>query len=612
VAPTGEPRLDSALFDMAVRPLASTDQNSDDQGKGWSRVARAGEILADRPYAVSSGTTDLVLLRSRSGLRAYEARCPHQGALLGEGEIEGDALVCRNHRWRFDAETGRRIGAGGECLRACPVRESDGSVLVDVSGLSARTGSGRVATRRFEDLPGPRPLPVIGNAFQASRATMHLAFEDWARTYGPMYALRIGPRKILVITDPELVEPLYRARPDTYRRPSQIEDIFTELRVAGVFSAEGETWRAQRRLAMEALSQRHLRGFYPSLARIGARLLRRWGEAPDTGRVLEITDELKRFTVDVTTLLVFGHDLQTLEKGDADVIQRHLEHLFPAFSRRLTSLVPYWRLFRLPADRRVDRAVASIYTWLQGVLREARAAIAADPARAEAPANFIEAMLTARAPDGKPFSDDVILGNGLTMLLAGEDTTAYTLSWCMHHLCDFPEGVEALRREADATFGGAELPQNLEQAQSLAYAAAVANETMRIRPVVPLPIFEPTVDVVVGDVAAPKGTNIVYVARSATGSPAHFDAPDEFRPERWLDGGGDGKAHDASTHLPFGSGPRICPGRSLALLEMRVVLASVYSAFDVERVGQRHDVKEALSFTMTPVGIRLRLKRRRA
>jgi nitrite reductase/ring-hydroxylating ferredoxin subunit len=59
---------------------------------------------------VSAGGVDLVLLRTRSGLRVYEGRCPHQGALLGEGEIEDGSLVCRNHRWRFDVETGERIG----------------------------------------------------------------------------------------------------------------------------------------------------------------------------------------------------------------------------------------------------------------------------------------------------------------------------------------------------------------------------------------------------------------------------------------------------------------------------------------------------------------------
>ena len=70
--------------------------------------------------------------------------------------------------------------------------------------------------------------------------------------------------------------------------------------------------------------------------------------------------------------------------------------------------------------------------------------------------------------------------------------------------------------------------------------------------------------------------------------------------------------HDAAAHIPFGSGPRICPGRSLALLEMRVVLAALYRNFDVARVGATTDVKEVTAFTMMPVGLRVRLTRRPA
>jgi cytochrome P450 len=539
---------------------------------------------------------DLVLLRTRAGIRVYEGRCPHQGALLGEGEVEGNALVCRNHGWRFEVETGRRIGPGTECLRACPAREDGGDILVEPSGLIRPAAPGAAPTRTLADLPGPRPAWILGNALQLEPGRIHQTFER--------------PRKMLVISDPTLAEAMYRARPETYRRPSPIEPIFDELRVSGVFSAEGDAWRAQRRLAMEALSLRHLRGFYPTLAHVARRLVRRWSEAADTGRELDVNDELKRFTVDVTTQLVFGHDLNTLEKGDEDIIQRHLELLFPAFERRLHALLPYWRYFRLPIDRRVDRAVDSIYAWLTTVITQARANLEASPERAANPSNFVEAMLAAHDAEGRPFSDDVIFGNALTMLLAGEDTTAYTLAWAMHHLCDAPESVAALRREADAVMPADPVPADVEQANRLAYAAAVGNEAMRLRPVAPAPLFEPVVDVVVGDVAVPKGTTVVTLLRPATRDAARFHAPGDFAPERWINAGADGKAHDASVHVPFGSGPRICPGRSLALLEIRVALAAIYKSFHVERVGASADVREHLAFTMSAAGLRVRVRRR--
>jgi cytochrome P450 len=288
----------------------------------------------------------------------------------------------------------------------------------------------------------------------------------------------------------------------------------------------------------------------------------------------------------------------------------------------------------MPADRRVDRAIAELRAWLLELMVAARARLAADPARAARPENFLESMLAARDAEGRPFADDVVIGNAMTMLLAGEDTTAYTLAWAVHHLCDAPEAVERLRAEADASLGPEAVPADIDAADRLAFAGAVAGETMRLTPVAPLTLLAANRDTVIGDVAVPRGTWVALLSRPPAVDARHFGDPAAFRPERWLDaapngmapngtapngmapngmapnGVGPNGAHDPSAHLPFGSGPRICPGRSLALLEMRIVLAMLYASFDVERVGDGAAVREAFAFTMHPVGLRARLRRR--
>jgi cytochrome P450 len=326
--------------------------------------------------------------------------------------------------------------------------------------------------------------------------------------------------------------------------------------------------------------------------------------------VLDVNEELKRFTVDVTTQLVFGHDMNTLERKDDDVIQRDLEQVFPALNRRLNALFPYWRYLKLPADRRLDRALASLRTWLDGRIQEARAQLEADPSRAERPTNFLESMLVSRDESGQPFSNDALFGNAMNMLLAGEDTTAYSLSWAIHYLCEEAAARDTLRAEVDRVLGEEHVPKAIEQVEALRYATAVANEAMRLRSIVPYLLFEPLRDVVVGDIAIPRGTGIAVLMRLPARNERHFTGADAFRPERWLGDARPFPKHDASVHVPFGSGPRICPGRSLALVEMRVVLATLYRSFDVERVGRASDVKEKSSFTMTPVGLRVRLRER--
>jgi len=410
-----------------------------------------------------------------------------------------------------------------------------------------------------------------------------------------------------VVSEPRLSTQILRARPEVFRRASSIGAAFDGMGIAGVFSAEGEAWRPQRRLAVEALSQRHLQSFFPSLQLVTARLLRRLQAAADRGEVVDVVELIKRYTVDVTVLLTFGYDINTLEQSGTDIIQRRLEAIFPVLSRRAFSAVPLWRFIRLPSDRRLDRCVAELKDWLASLVTDARSRMAGDPEGA--PRNFLEAMLVARDAAGLPFSNEMIFGNLVNMLLAGEDTTAYTLAWTVHQLCESRSSVDSLGDELDRVLGERAVPSSVELTDRLPYSAAVANETMRLRPVAPLIFLESIVDTQLDDVRLPAGTAVLVATRPPALDSSHFGHPARFQPERWLEAMDIG-AHDASVHLPFGSGPRVCPGRSLALLEMKLVIATLYKNFRVERQGEPTEVHEEFSFTMLPRGLHVRVYRR--
>lgn len=139
------------------------------------RAAILNDLVGHGPFAVSAQGVDVALVRTGAGWRAFQGRCPHQGALLGEGEIEGERLVCRNHRWRFSLELGQRDGGPG-CLASCPVVERDGAVFVDVSGLEPAPLK-PLGKRSLDELPGPKPRPLFGNAHQIDQSKAHLVFE---------------------------------------------------------------------------------------------------------------------------------------------------------------------------------------------------------------------------------------------------------------------------------------------------------------------------------------------------------------------------------------------------------------------------------------------------
>lgn len=580
----------------------------------WRLVAKTDQLPRGRPCPAAADGVELVLVQSSSGLRAYEARCPHQGTLLSEGDIVENELVCRSHGWRFDLATGERKDAVPKaCLRAHAVKIEGTDVLVRLEREPARNAllDKSRAKRTLADLPGPRGWPIFGNALQIDVPRVHRTLEDWAREYGTLYKVSLMGKQAIVISDAELAESLLRARPKLLRRTGDIEPVFAEMGTAGVFSAEGDAWRAQRRLAMQALSNRHLRTFFPTLRRVAERLRERWAASAAARATVDIDDDLMRFTVDVTTSLVFSTDMNTLGSGD-DVLQRQLSRIFPAFARRLLAAVPYWRFIRLPADHALDRALAEIRTMQEQLVSETHARLAARPAGDSEPRDFIEAMLLARDEDGQPFSDDVVYGNMMTMLLAGEDTTAHSLAWVIHYLCDHPEVALRMRAEVDAALGKQLTPGDFENAQRMPYLDAVASETMRLSPVAPFLGLEANEDLVIDDVLVPKGTWVDLMTRMPALAEANFGEPEQFRPERWLDERANGCPHVAGASMPFGSGPRICPGRSLALLEMRVVLATLVRNFDVERVGSASDVHEHFAFTMSPRGLRVRLSERNA
>jgi cytochrome P450 len=290
------------------------------------------------------------------------------------------------------------------------------------------------------------------------------------------------------------------------------------------------------------------------------------------------------------------------------VLQRHLQLIFPTVMRRLLIPIPYWRWVKLPADRRVDGALEELHAFQQQLVAARRAKLQDSPAE---PDNLLDTMLLARDEDGKPFDDEVIYANMMVMLLGGEDTTAQTLAWAIHHLCDRPDLVALAREEIDALLGNELTPPDFETTGRMPFIDAIVQETMRLRPVAPFMAHEALEEFMVGDVIVPRGSMVCTLSRLPALDEKHFAAADQFRPQRWLRERSDDATHRASAHMPFGFGPRICPGRSLALIEMRVVLAMLLKSFDVKRVGRSEDVRENFSFTMGPDRLRVRFEPRR-
>jgi cytochrome P450 len=477
------------------------------------------------------------------------------------------------------------------------------------------------ALRQIADLPHPPMRPFLGNAGQITKQTIHQDVERWARQFGKLFRMRFVRRDILVVADHALLAEVMRDRPDGWRRNPQSSLISREMGLpGGVFSAEGEAWRNQRRVVMAGFAPNNIRQYFPQMTKVTTRLQARWRKAALSGAVLSLQPELMRYTVDTIAGLALGDDINTLESGD-EVIQQHLDKVLPAVFRRVLSALPYWRWFKTRADRELEQSVAVINSEIARFIAQARQQLATDPSLREKPRNLLQAMLIAADVAAKEstefgFDDAAVAGNVLTMLLAGEDTTANTVAWMIYLLHRNPACLKRLSDEVMLTLGEAAGKPEMftpELMDSMSYLDACINEAMRLKPVAPFLSLQALQDTQIADVQVPKGTILWGVLRHDSVSETYFQNPDVFEPSRWM-------AEEAATTsvksnnakrvaMPFGAGPRVCPGRYLALLEMKMSMSMLLSSFAITSVDTPDggEAQEGMYFTMSPQGLTMRL-----
>lgn len=455
----------------------------------------------------------------------------------------------------------------------------------------------------INDLSGPQGWPVIGNLLQLKSTRLHLILEDWARQFGAFYKLKVLGHRVLILSDPEIILQVLKARPDNFRRNKALDTVFSDMGIKSLLSAEGEQWKRQRVLTTKAFNPNHLRNYFPQMVKSTERLMIHWQNRIKEGKSIDINKDLMKYSIDIIAGLAFGIDIYNMPGGS--IIIEHLHKIFPKISWRLQMPIPYWNYIKLPSDFALDKNLAQLSKVFYEFIEQARLRIEKNPDLGEHPTNFIEALVSARDQEGSGFSDDDVFGNVFTMLLLGEDSVASSIAWMVHYLSENPIWQQKMQTEADTFLPSSSLLQSFEQSLELPCCDSVIQETFRLKPVLPLMFLEPISDQTLGEVKVPAGTPMVLLLRAAGLDSKALAEPNKFIPDR--------KAETDKSPpmvLAFGAGPRVCPARHLAMLQIKMVLTMLARNFTVENVSSAA-VEEHFSFTMQPTDIRVKLTERK-
>jgi cytochrome P450 len=416
-------------------------------------------------------------------------------------------------------------------------------------------------------------------------------FTGIIREYGDLVGLRIFNFRILLLNHPDHIEDVLVNHPRKFIK-GRVLQANKRVFGRGLLTSEGDFWLRQRRLAQPAFHRARIAGYASTMVEYTERLLHEWQD----GEERDIHKEMMRLTLHIVGKTLFDADVE----GDAQDIGKSMELLleFGADFRR-TLFVPQW--LPTPTNIRVERAIRQIEKVLYRMIAEKRAS-------GRDAGDLLSMLLAAQDEDGSRMTDKQLRDEAITLFLAGHETTANTLSWTWWLLAQNPAVEAKLHAELRNVLAGR--APSLDDLPKLVYTNHIITESMRLYPPAWGTARTAIEDHEIAGYAVPKGSGVSFAQWTVHRDARWYDAPDEFRPERWE--GDLLKRLPRFAYFPFGGGPRQCIGNAFALMEAALILATIAQQYRF-RLVEGHPVVPLASITLRPrYGIRAVLEARPA
>ncbi|HVV77705.1 MAG TPA: cytochrome P450 [Mycobacteriales bacterium] len=445
---------------------------------------------------------------------------------------------------------------------------------------------------------GPRP-PKVRATPKTLRAMLDRTrsaamFEGVAR-HGDVVELGGLGFRIWLVSDPALAREVLVDRGRQVTKGFGIRMIAIGLGNGILTNEDPVSHKRNRRLINPAFSVTALRKYADVMSAAAMRADERW----QAGQIVEITEEMGRITLDVVGRTLLGDDTERDARTVIDSLEEILKRFGIGFIPGATKLLDT----RFPPAVKIRNAVASMRSTVERVV--------SDHKHSDRDYDDIVAALIAATEDGEGFTEQQVLDETLTLMLAGFETTANALAWTWWLLDQNPEVAARLREEIAATIG--DRAPTYDDIARLPYAMATIAETMRLRPPAWILERETLEPIDLGGYHVNAGQTLLMSPWIIHQDPRWWGADAHaYRPDRWInaDGAFDHSApgQPRGAYFPFGAGSRMCIGEQFAWSEAVLVLATLARRWAPAIVpGQRVRTWAAVTLRPHP-GIKMRLE----
>ncbi|AOS62030.1 bifunctional cytochrome P450/NADPH--P450 reductase [Actinoalloteichus hymeniacidonis] len=455
-------------------------------------------------------------------------------------------------------------------------------------------------------IPGPAPLPVLGNLLEMLRAPQETSIEltaDYHARYGGIFALDIVGNRQIFASDHRLVaemcsSPLWSK--SVHDALEQIRDFGGD----GLFTAYSEepNWGRAHRLLMPAFGTMAMKDYFPQMLDIAEQLMVRW-QRFGSDHTIDVAEDMTRLTLDTIALCAFNVRFNSFySEKPHPFVGAMVRSLVEAGARpeRLPGVQP----FLVGTNRQYRTDIAAMQRITDDIVATRNGLPAEDQ-----PDDLLQRMLTAADPlTGEKLSEENIRHQLVTFLVAGHETTSGLLSFATHQLLANPDVLARAREVVDEVLGNR--TPRFEDLADLGYLGQILRETLRLHPTAPAFALTPSEPTTLGGHRITPDDSVMVILPVLHQDPEVWPQPQRFDPDRFAPDRMDRIPEYA--WMPFGHGARACIGRPFALQEATLVLAMMLQRFDIALADPDYRMTISETLTIKPKDLTIKARARSA